>query len=136
MCACILPAGTVLGDTLNFVVPPQAPDEAAYWRAVLNSHAFEWLVRIRSAHNHLGLTVVGACAAPPWDAGDPECRAIARADVPLAEALLARRYGLDAERFEAVLAAFPKQPEALKTALLARVRGLPASLAQTRFRLT
>ena len=129
MVAAPLPAGDVLGDTLNFLVPPYGPEEAAYWLAVLNSHAFEWTVRLRSAHNHLGRRTVGPCPAPLFVAGDPECARISAAAreaesdpgaASRADALVARRYGLDAAALEHLLGAFPKQPEELLDAIRAQ----------------
>jgi SAM-dependent methyltransferase len=123
MCACVVPPFTVLGDTLDFLVPPHDGDEAGYWQAVLNSHAFEWLVRLRSAHNHLGVRIVGSCPVPPWEAKNRLCQAIATAGPIEADALVARRYGLSGADFAAMLGAFPKQPADLKARLLAVGRG-------------
>ncbi len=127
MCAAIVPAGSVLGDTLNYLVPPYTAAEAAYWQAMLNSHAFEWLARLRSAHNHLGQAIVGSCPVPPWDPADPACLAIGAGNPISADALIARRYGLDPEEFGAILEAFPKQPHALKASLLTHARGHAAA---------
>lgn len=133
MCAAPLPPGSVLGDTLDFLAPPYSADEAYYWLAVLNSHVFEWLVRLRSAHNHLGPGVVGPCRVPPFDPRGERCMAIARmarqagksaATALEVDAAVARLYGLNAGDMDVVMAAFPKQSAAFRDALIQAVAGV------------
>ncbi|MBU6428534.1 MAG: N-6 DNA methylase, partial [Cyanobacteria bacterium REEB65] len=81
--AALLPPMTVLGDTLNCLALAGNPAERSFWLAILNSHVFEWAVRRRSGHNHLGSRVIGPCPAPAFRPTDPLCRAI----VALADAL-------------------------------------------------
>ncbi len=151
MCAAPLGPGTVLGDTLNFLelagrgaaTRPDGRDpdylsreiEVFFWMAVLNSHVFEWLVRMRSAHNHLGQNVVGPCPVPAFDPRSEHCLAVVEAAreagtsaarATRADALLAGLYGLDAETLEAVLMAFPKQPAASREALIQAATGVQA----------
>lgn len=126
MCAALVPAGSVLGDTLNFLILAGGSTEAAYYLAVLNSHVFEWGVRRRSAHNHLGQATVGPCPVPPYRKDDPRCREVADlawragsdpAATVEADALAAHLYGLSVADLALVLEGFPKEPLELKDAI-------------------
>ncbi len=132
MCAALLPPRSVLADTLNFLVLSGDEAEAAYFVALLNSHVFEWGVRRRSAHNHLGQRTVGPCPVVPYRSRDTRCRQIAdlakRAEKSpeaaiQADAALAHQYGLSRADLALILEGFPKQPYALKETILGAFDG-------------
>ncbi len=132
MCAAMLPPHSVLADTLNFLVLSGDEAEVAYFVALLNSHVFEWAVRRRSAHNHLGKRIVGPCPVVPYQARDTRCRQIAAlatqaeqsaAAAIRADAAVAHHYGLSQADLTLILEGFPKQPYALKEAILGAFDG-------------